>query len=404
MTTDKAIQKKNHPTIHQQFSISYNYKVKFTEHLFQPNNLTFVDTLQADNNPKVRKLVFVIDSEVEKHHPYLNNAIQDYCLAYPTELQLCGTPLIVVGGEACKNNFHLVNDILKYIDDQKIDRHAYVIAIGGGAILDLVGFVAAIAHRGIRHIRIPTTVLSQNDSGVGVKNGINYFNKKNYLGTFVPPFAVINDANFLLTLNQRDWRSGISEAVKVALIREADFFYWIEENAQNLDNRIMETMEILIYRCAQHHMNHISTNGDPFEKGSSRPLDFGHWAAHKLEQLTDYKVRHGEAVAIGIALDVAYSYHIGMLSKKAMKRVHTCLEALGFFIYHPLLHNEQKNAFNPILWEGLEEFREHLGGELTIMLLDDIGHGVEVHQMNQEVLGKALMELIPKVGYINKFV
>ena len=396
MTTDNLIREKSLPTIHQQFSIPYSYKVKFTESLFQMDNLTLVDTLRTDNNPKARKLIFVIDSEVEKHHAYLNKAIQDYCNTYPEELQLCGNPLIVVGGEACKNDFQLVHQILKYIDDQKIDRHAYVVAIGGGAILDLVGFVAAIAHRGIRHIRIPTTVLSQNDSGVGVKNGVNFFNKKNYLGTFVPPFAVINDSNFLLTLNQRDWRAGISEAVKVALIREADFFYWIEDNAKNLENRVMETMEILIYRCAKHHMSHISTNGDPFEKGSSRPLDFGHWAAHKLEQLTNYEVRHGEAVAIGIALDVAYSYHTGRLSKPAMKRVHACLKTLGFSIYHPFLHNEQKTTFNPILWEGLEEFREHLGGELTIMLLDAIGYGVEVHKMNQEVLGKALIELMPE--------
>ncbi|MEM6316615.1 MAG: 3-dehydroquinate synthase [Bacteroidota bacterium] len=381
------------PTIHQQFSIPYEYKVLFTENLFAIDNPLFVETLREDGSDRLRKMIVVVDSEVARLHPYLENSINDYCGAYPDELAMCGSPLIIQGGESAKNNFQLVQDILQLIDDQKIDRHAYVLGIGGGAILDLVGFVAAIAHRGIRHIRIPTTVLSQNDSGVGVKNGINYFNKKNYLGTFVPPFAVINDTNFLLTLNDRDWRAGISEAVKVALIRDEAFYYWIAENAKALDNRDLALMKPLIYRCAKHHMQHIATNGDPFEKGSSRPLDFGHWAAHKLEQLTDYEVRHGEAVAIGIALDVAYSYHIGLLDKASMQHVHQCLRDLGFAIFHPLLYNESKTAFNPILWEGLEEFREHLGGELTIMLLDKIGHGVETHEMDLAVLGKAMAEL-----------
>ena len=381
------------PVIHQRFSIPYEYKVVFTRHLFDVDNQVLLELLQDDQQEGSRKMVFVIDSEVAFHHRELVQDITNFCKAHSEQLQLCGAPLIVTGGESAKNNFQLVEDILQLIDDQKIDRHSYVVAIGGGAVLDLVGFVAAIAHRGIRHIRIPTTVLSQNDSGVGVKNGINYFNKKNYLGTFVPPFAVINDLHFLTTLDERDWRAGISEAVKVALIRDAAFFHWIEDNAQRLNARDMEVMQELIYRCAEHHMAHIATNGDPFEKGSSRPLDFGHWAAHKLEQLTDYAVKHGEAVAIGIALDVAYSYHVGLLEKASMIQIHQCLQKLGFAIVHPFLFGENGQTFNPVLWNGLEEFREHLGGQLTIMLLDRIGHGLEVHAMDLDKLGLAVNEL-----------
>lgn len=381
------------PTIQQKFSIPYTYKIVFTEHLFAIENKTLIDIIKEDGQHKPKKIVVLIDSEVQRQHPYLSSDIPIYCAHYAKDLQLCGSPLSVVGGEAAKNDFQLVHDILKYLDDQKLDRHAYVLAIGGGAILDLVGFVAAIAHRGIRHIRIPTTVLAQNDAGVGVKNGINYFNKKNYLGTFTPPVAVLNDAHFLRTLEDRNWRAGISEAIKVALIKEADFFYWIKDHVTELVERDMEVMQTLIYRCAEHHLHHISTNGDPFEKGSSRPLDFGHWAAHKLEQLTDYEVYHGEAVAIGIALDVAYSYHKGLIDKITMQSIHDCLEDLGFDIYHRLLHNENQTQINPALWKGLEEFREHLGGELTIMLLEEIGKGIEVHTMDREVLSQSLEEL-----------
>jgi 3-dehydroquinate synthase len=206
-----------------------------------------------------------------------------------------------------------------------------VLGIGGGAVLDMVGYAAATAHRGIRLIRVPTTVLAQNDSGVGVKNGINAFGKKNFLGTFAPPYAVLNDIDFLTTLDDRDWRSGIAEAVKVALIKDANFFEFITTNAKALARRDMDSMQHLVYRCAQLHLNHIANSGDPFEKGSSRPLDFGHWAAHKLEQLTHYNLRHGEAVAIGIALDTTYSYMAGMLSRSDWQQVLETAENIRFY-------------------------------------------------------------------------
>ena len=267
-------------------------------------------------------------------------------------------------------------------------------AIGGGAVLDMAGYAAATAHRGIRLIRVPTTVLAQNDSGVGVKNGINAFDKKNFLGTFAPPTLVFNDFDFLKALPDRDWRSGIPEAVKVSLIKDADFFGFIEAAAEDLARRDMQTMQTLIYRCAKHHVEHIGGYGDPFEKGSSRPLDFGHWAAHRLEHLTHYRLRHGEAVAIGIALDSTYSYLQGHLSATACWRIIDTLKALGFVLYAPELSNYIDYPDHPdSIFKGLSEFREHLGGELTIMLLDAIGHGFEVHTVDFELYAQAIAHL-----------
>jgi 3-dehydroquinate synthase len=242
-----------------------------------------------------------------------------------------------------------------------------------------------VSHRGIRHIRIPTTVLSQNDSGVGVKNGINFFTKKNFLGTFAPPVAVFNDYHFLTTLSEVDWRSGISEAIKVALIKDAPFFQWLADHAAALAKRDMPAMQYLVKHCADLHMQHIRS-GDPFEMGSSRPLDFGHWSAHKLEQLAKFNIRHGEAVAIGIALDTVYSHLTGRLSQEAMEQILTVIETLGLPITHPLL--EVSGSDSPLL-KGLEEFREHLGGKLTITLLQDIGKGEEVHEMDGALIQKA---------------
>src|SRR5207237_8711978 len=176
----------------------------------------------------------------------------------------------------------------------------------------------------------PTTTLSQDDSGVGVKNGMNAFGKKNFIGAFAVPFAVINDFEMLNSLNPRDKRAGYIEAVKVALIRDASFFEAIERDSQKLREFDPDAMQQLIMRCAELHVNHIASSGDPFESGSARPLDFGHWSAHKLEQLSEYKLRHGEAVAIGIALDTIYSRLCGWLKPADAERILKLLETLGF--------------------------------------------------------------------------
>src|SRR6185312_16684743 len=158
----------------------------------------------------------------------------------------------------------------------------------------------------------PTTVLAQNDAGIGVKNGINAFGAKNMLGTFAAPFAVINDGRFLATLGERDRIAGMAEAVKVALVRDAKFFAWLRAAAPRLAAFDRDAVAQSIRRCAELHLAHIATGGDPFELGNARPLDFGHWAAHKLEVMTDHALRHGEAVALGMALDARYSVEAGL--------------------------------------------------------------------------------------------
>ncbi len=368
------------PTILQQsFSVPFRYPVVFTENLFAENQSLFVDQFPEG---QLARVFFVLDSGVAAHHPGLISQIKTYVAAYSSRLALVAEPMVVAGGEACKNDPEAYQQVVEATHLQGIDRHSYIAAIGGGAVLDMVGFAAAIAHRGIRLIRIPTTVLSQNDSAVGVKNSINAFGKKNYLGTFTPPFAVLNDFNFLESLEDRDWASGISEAIKVALIKDLKFFEWLEKAAPALARREMEPMKTHIIRSAQHHMAHIAGK-DPFEFGSSRPLDFGHWAAHKLEKLSDFRIRHGEAVAIGIALDSAYSFLQGRIIEGDLIRIFSLFHTLGLSLYAPELQEEA-------LLQGLKEFQEHLGGKLTIMLLDALGTGVEVHEMDSKLIVKAL--------------
>ncbi|MEH2107534.1 3-dehydroquinate synthase [Nostoc sp.] len=369
--------------IHQRVAVTFNYEVYFTENLFELKNPTLAQVIAADEETKPKKLVAVVDAGILKYQPELVKQLVAYTKFYAEVLAIAAQPMIISGGEAAKNDRTLVEQIQQQIEAAGLCRHSYILAIGGGAVLDLVGYAAATAHRGIRLIRIPTTVLAQNDSGVGVKNGINAFGKKNFLGTFAPPYAVINDSAFLTTLDDRDWRSGIAEAVKVALIKDASFFDFIHSHTVALGRRDMDTMQQVIYRCAELHLEHIANGGDPFEMGSSRPLDFGHWAAHKLEHLTNYRLRHGEAVAIGIALDSTYSYLAGLLDCSEWQRILNTLSALGFTLYVPELTENLSELEDPhCLFRGLTEFREHLGGELTLTLLKGIGKRIEVHEVN----------------------
>ena len=380
--------------IRQSFSIDYHYDIIFTRDVFSLGNDILCRVLTGDSSNPNAKIICVFDEGLVAARPGLIGDFTKY-ISENKQIQLLAEPLIVTGGEECKNTTREFVRTLKTIDSAKVDRHAYVLAIGGGAVLDMVGFAAAIAHRGIRHIRIPTTSLSQNDSGVGVKNGINYFGKKNFLGTFVPPHTVINDLNFLYTLDDRDWRSGLAEAVKVALIKDAEFYTWIAENVALLKARDGHSMEKVIVRCAELHADHISKSDDPFEMGSSRPLDFGHWAAHKLEQLSDFEIRHGEAVAIGMALDICYATQAGFLSSQTATQIVTLIQKLGFQLFHPVMLDSY-GAVNPLLLKGLEEFREHLGGQLTIPMISDIGVKFDVHEMAEENIQLAIKMLQAK--------
>lgn len=374
--------------IEQSFSVAYAYKLYFTRDIFSTQNTLFRDIMATYKPNSKVKLFFVIDKGMIKHHKELLSNIETYCRYHSNTLHHTKS-VVVLGGEQTKNTEQSIKAVLEGINSQGICRHSFVVVIGGGAVIDMAGYAAAIAHRGVKLIRIPTTVLSQNDSAVGVKNSVNIFGKKNFIGTFAPPYAIINDNQFLETLEQRDWIAGVAEAIKVALIKDASFFEYIHKNARKLREREMEAMQYTIYRCAEMHMQHIASGGDPFENGSSRPLDFGHWAAHKLEHMTNYSIRHGEAVAKGIALDVTYAYLKGLISEQVLTQTMTVMQQLGFDLQIPVKTETEINE----LLNGIQEFREHLGGELTITLITGIGKKHDVHEIDIEVMKEALRNL-----------
>jgi 3-dehydroquinate synthase len=374
------------------FAVPFRFPVLFTQDAWNPANTMFFDVVRREEADRRHRVLVVVDSEVAAANSTLTAAMRGYFAAFPDALELVALPVVVPGGEAIKNDFAHPLEMLKRINDVGLDRQSFVVVIGGGAVLDMVSFAAAIAHRGVRVIRFPTTVLSQADSGFAVKNGINLFGKKNFVGTFVPPFAVINDSRFLESLSQRDRISGVAEAVKVALLRDPGFYRYLETNVENIANGDLAVLTSLIRRSAELHLAHICGNGDPFELGSARPLDFGHWAAHKLESMTQNRLRHGEAVAIGLALDIIYSVKKGHLARIVAERILRLLEGIGFRLWDQAF-GEQAAGGGPAIVQGLREFREHLGGELHVTLLRDIGQGFEVTEMDEATVAHAIDEL-----------
>jgi len=373
----------------QRFAVPYEFPVVFTEGVFDPENPALRDVLCRLEPAKRHRVVFFVDDGLNAGRAPLAEAIAKYAQRHADVIELACPPVAVPGGEKIKSDLHFVESVQQTLFDLHIDRHSFVVAVGGGAVLDAIGLVASTTHRGVRHIRIPTTVLAQNDSGVGVKNGVNLQGVKNFVGTFAPPFAVLNDLEFILTLPARDKIAGMAEAVKVALIRDAEFFGWLERHMDDLATFERSAMAHMIRRCAELHMRQISQGGDPFESGSARPLDYGHWSAHKLESLTRHHVRHGEAVAIGMALDARYSVLSGLLAQGEEERICALLEFLGFDLWHPALAKTGTGGEWVIL-EGLRDFQEHLGGELTVTLLAGIGVGVEVHEIDRERMRQAM--------------
>jgi 3-dehydroquinate synthase len=373
------------------FSVHHVHRLRFTHDVLDPTNATFASVLPepciepgADEPSDV--LAFV-DAGVLEAWPDLSDRLERYAGAHPDRMRLCGPPVVVPGGETAKNDRAVFESAIAAIDGAGLCRQSYVTVIGGGAVLDAIGFAAATAHRGVRLIRMPTTTLSQADGGLGVKNGVNAFGKKNFLGTFAVPWAVINDLDFLETLSDRDHRAGFSEVVKVGLIKDADLFRRTAACAARLADRDAGVAHPLIRRSAELHLLHIVAGGDPFELTESRPLDFGHWSAHKIEQMTDFTIGHGAAVAIGVALDAVYSARSAGLAAEDAQAVLACLGRLGFDLYDDVLERTDE------LLEGLEEFREHLGGRLTITLLRGAGEPVDVHEIDRELVRQSIETL-----------
>ncbi len=364
------------------FSVPITHRLRFTKDCFGDDFPVVAELFEHSGTSRARAQVW-IDEGLCNWDSGLAGRIEDKISAADSGIELVSSVEQLPGGEAVKNDPTIVNHLLESFNRDNLDRRSYVLVIGGGAILDTVGYAAAIAHRGIRLIRIPTSTLAQADSGVGVKNAVNWFNKKNWKGTFATPWAVVNDQRLLEGLSDRDFRCGFSEAVKVSLLKSPEFFQFLTGAAEAIAAREQPQTSLAIRESVLLHLWHITRGGDPFELQQARPLDFGHWSAHKLEAITKYRLRHGEAVAIGVAVDTVYSHLQLKLPRSVADATLKTLLGLQLPIWDSALNES-------VIFDGLEEFRQHLGGELTITLLKEVGQPFDVHSIDRGAMREAM--------------
>lgn len=376
--------------IHQGFTARHAYSVGFTRNLFDPANSLLPDLL-GSTEPVRHRLLFFIDEGVDRAFPDLSLRIRRFCQFHKGLIDRIAEPMVLPGGEACKDGLTVADRMLRVFAGSGADRHTFVVAIGGGAFIDMAGLATTLCHRGLRFIRVPTTVLAQNDAGIGVKNGVNYLGQKNFLGTFQVPTAVINDYDFISGLEERDKRAGIAEAIKVGLFKDPEFFQWLIDHRFELAAFEEDAMQYMIHRCAALHVEHIGRGGDPFESGNKRPLDLGHWAAHRLEILSNYRLRHGEAVATGLALDLAYSVARFGLDRRVLDDYETLATDLGFELWQPELLARKDRRW--LIFDGLEQFREHLGGELAVPMVRRPGDCLSTNHIDQDLYLKLIRQL-----------
>ena len=224
-------------------------------------------------------------------------------------------------GEKSKN-LDTVREAYRALIEKKFDRHDMILALGGGVTGDMAGFTAATFLRGIDFIQIPTSLLSMVDSSIGGKTGVDFDEYKNMVGAFKMPVHVYINMSVLKTLDRRQIVSGMGEVIKSALIKDASFFDWIEENAGSIE-KLSEEYDSSVYYNLIYRSDLVKKNvveNDPYEKGERGLLNFGHTLGHALEKYMNFELLHGECVLIGSIMSSYISFKLGYLSDEELRR------------------------------------------------------------------------------------
>ena len=290
-------------------------------------------------------------------------------------------------------NFDNLSNLLNFILSHKINRDSVIISIGGGVTGDLVGLASSIVLRGVKCIHVPTTLLSQVDSSVGGKTGINTKHGKNLVGTFYQPEGVLIDINFLKTLPERELRAGFAEVVKYSFIYDKKFFNYLENNIENIKKLKSPYIENIIFKSCQIKAKIVSI--DEREQGIRAILNFGHTFAHAFENLINYNSKqliHGEAVAIGMVCAFKLSIQMNLCSKKEAER---CIRLISKFNLPTKL--KDINGLKLSSKELLNKFyldKKVKNGKITLILCNGIGSALIKNNVNERTLEKFFNELI----------
>lgn len=283
---------------------------------------------------------------------------------------------------------HIYDKLIEY----KIERQNPIVALGGGVIGDIAGFAAATYLRGIPYIQVPTTLLSQVDSSVGGKTAVNHARGKNLIGAFYQPKMVFIDADILKTLGERDIKAGLAEVIKYGIIRDNTFFSFLEHNYEDIlgfGNKLIDAIKISCKIKAD------IVEEDETETGIRSILNFGHTFGHAIEAVTKYKeVRHGEAVAIGMAAAARLSFKLGLCSKDVVERIEGLITKIGLPVHGSALSLAALQRFlGRDFLKTMEIDKKVIGGKIKFVLVENIGR-VILRQLSIEEFSLDLAEIL----------
>jgi 3-dehydroquinate synthetase len=354
------------------------YDIICAPNLLDPQNRALMSS--GRSNPGRRFVV--VDEHVAEHGAA---ALDAYFVHHGIDARIVHFP----GGEAAKTVDAYLG-ILRELDDFPIHRRDEpIIAIGGGVLTDVVGFVASSYRRGVPHVKVPTTLMGYVDASVGIKTGINFNNQKNRLGSFEPPLQVLLDRAFLTTLPHRHILNGVCEIIKLAVIKDAALFEQLERHgadsiAAHFQNDHGNT---ILERAISAMLEELQPN--LFEEELARKVDFGHTFSYGLEARHEARLLHGEAVLLDIAVSVLIAQGRGLLGTGELDRVFALMTALGIALDTGVLDTD-------LMWHSLLDRVEHRNGWQRVPLPDRLGHCVFVNDITRAEISSCIESLIAR--------
>ncbi len=362
------------------YTQTITYEVITTSNLFHPSNPAL---LAAGHRINARRFV-VVDAAIEAHY---GEAMRAYFDHHRIQARIVSFP----GGEENKTLEHYLR-ILRELEAFPIYRRDEpILAIGGGVLTDLVGFVAASYRRGVPYIKVPTTLMGYVDASIGIKTGINFNGSNNRLGAFHPPRLVLLDKAFLRTLPRRHLLNGVCEIIKLAVIRDAELFDWLEWYGPESVEACFQNQqgEAILHRAIQGMLEELEPN--LFEDDLERKVDFGHTFSYGLEARYPDHLLHGEAVLLDILLSSLIAQARRLLSGWEVERLFRLVHSLGFELDYNLLDPS-------LLWESLVERTYHRNGLQRVPLPKEIGQCVFVNDIDRQEIERAVHALKEWIG------
>ena len=372
-----------------ELSARAGFAVRFSRDCLSASNPDLADLLRGREPFRRQRVLFVIDAGLAALQPRVADHAAAYVAAHKANLVSAGAPILIEGGEGVKSRPEICDWLRARFFGAGLDGQAHLVVVGGGAVLDTVGYAAATMRRAPRVTRIPTTLLAQASGALSPRCSVNALGRKDALSAFCPPFAVLLDAKWLASLTEREKRAGLAEITRTALAADADFFHWIADHARALGAFERRTLETAARWSARLHWESLAES-DPFDAGKAMPLDFGRWAALRLEAEAGGDLLHGEAAAVGASVDLLLSVLLTGLPPESARAALEVLAGFGLPLWHDAL-GEADDDGAPALLSALAEYSA--AGSPSVPLLRAAGRPEPCIAVNAEATAAAIEAL-----------